>query len=161
MSLELTLIPQMLAVITASAGAGSAAVGQTLDEARAANAVAVRTRMKDVTLLKLALADVGGTQVQDVDGGVRTTIRDQSLTLVRGDDGIWTVHLESADGSTPDREAALELIAELDVAYAARVQAAVAQRIRERAHDAGFELVSETRDDDDTVTMLLNVRNRG
>ena len=38
------------------------------------------------------------------------------------------------------------------------MQQTVASRIRERAASAGFELVSETRDDDDTVTMVLDVK---
>ena len=53
---------------------------------------------------------------------------------------------------------ATALIQRLDAAYALRVQHAVAERIRTRADTAGFELVSETRDEDDTVTMVLNVK---
>jgi hypothetical protein len=53
---------------------------------------------------------------------------------------------------------ASDLVARLDGAYAARVQSAVAARIRAQADSAGFELVSETRDEDATVTMVLNVR---
>ena len=35
---------------------------------------------------------------------------------------------------------------------------AAATAERSRADTAGFELVSETRDEDDTVTMVLNVK---
>ena len=65
---------------------------------------------------------------------------------------------QRADGRELAEAEAAELVSRLDAAYALRVQQTVAARIRERAASAGFELVSESRDDDDTVTMVLDVK---
>ncbi len=185
MSVTILLIPAALAAASLAGGAGLTAaarsrndaadgtsVGSDATDASDANAstvMSVRTRMKDEGLLHAALEDLGAEDIGIADGstvagdvsaadGVSARIGDLRLTMSLTADEVWEAHVEREDGLDVDESAAADLIARLDAAYAARVQSAVADRIRARADSAGFELVSETRDDDATVTMVLTVR---
>jgi len=169
MSVTLILIPAALAAATAISAAGGIGALTQLgrDDADAHDDVAVesgprpievRTRMKDPDLLGDALRDIGATGV-DFDGDALTaTIEGIEVDMARTEDGVWAAHFQRADGRELAEAEAAELVARLDAAYALRVQQTVAARIRERAATAGFELVSESRDDDDTVTMVLDVK---
>lgn len=171
MSVSLLLIPAALAAaaavgVTGVAGAVSMTAGDNADAGtggsgegtREAVPVAVQTRMKDPELLARALADIGASRVESRGDVVAAAVDDVEIEMSRTEDDVWAAHLRLADGRELAASEAAALIARLDVAYAARVQRAVAERIRARADAAGFELVSETRDDDDTVTMVLNVK---
>lgn len=178
MSVTLLLIPGALAIAGAVGGVGAlGAAVQSRQEQRAGSRervdesaaergarggderadgpmpVQVRTRMKDATLLAAALEDLGAAELAVADGEVSATLGARRLEMQRDDDGIWEAHVAGAN----EAEAG-ELIASLDAAYALRVQQTVAERIRQRAGDAGFSLLSETRQEDRSLTMVLEVR---
>lgn len=164
MSISLILIPAALAAAAALGGTGvigaiAATSGDRTDPGGGeAVPISVQTRMKDPELLAAALADLGATSVSAGDGSVTATVDGLEIEMARTDDGVWGAHLQRVDGHDVTEAEATELVARLDAAYARHVQRAVAERIRSRADQAGFELVSETRDDSDTVTMVLNVK---
>lgn len=166
MSISLILLPAALAAAAAVGGTG--ALGAIALNSGAKNdpgpgqteavPIAVQTRMKDPDLLAAALADLGATDASISDGVLTATIDGIEVVMSRTEDGVWGAHLSRVDGHEVTEAEATALMTQLDAAYARHVQRAVAERIRSRADQAGFELVSETRDDDDTVTMVLNVR---
>jgi len=166
MSISLILLPAALAAAAAVGGTG--ALGAIALNSGAKNKpgpgqteavpIAVQTRMKDPDLLAAALADLGATDASISDGVLTATIDGIEVVMSRTEDGVWGAHLSRVDGHEVTEAEATALMTRLDAAYARHVQRAVAERIRSRADRAGFELVSETRDDDDTVTMVLNVR---
>ena len=163
MSVTLVLIPLALAAAAAAGGVG--ALGATVMAKSSgavssgpAPAVRVRTRMKDSTLLADALSNLGATDVSVTRSRVVATVDGVSLTMTVTDEGVWEAHVESLDGRIVTSDSATELVQRLDASYAAMVQQAVAEKIRLRAESSGFDLVSETREADDTVTMVLNVR---
>lgn len=175
MSVSLLLVPVALAVAASVGTAGIAGIASTFssnddneteaertpataDTAREAATVSVRTRMKDPTLLGAALEDIGALRVRVGGDEVSATIEGVTVTMTKTPEGIWAAHFTAVDGRDVDAAEASALVSRLDAAYATRVQQAVAERIRTRADAAGFDLVSETRDADDTVTMVLNVK---
>lgn len=184
MSVTILLIPAALAAASLAGGTGLTAAlaarrearedGSTSSEARngetrngetrsdeIGTAVNVRTRMKDRDLLDAALADLGAVDVSVGEAEVSAHVDGHVLTMTLTDEDVWEAHFVREDGLDADTTVAEDVIARLDAAYARRVQTAVAERIRARADAAGFELVSETRDEDATVTMVLNVRQGG
>lgn len=172
MSVTLLLIPAALAAATVAGTAGTAGVLSMLGGERAGGEieredevataaprpVEVRTRMKDPTLLADALRALGATGVESVEGDILAEVDGIALRLSRTPDEVWQIHAERVDGFELAEADAVALAERLDAAYAAEVQRAVAARIRARADAAGFELSSETRDDDDTLTMVLTVK---
>ncbi|GAB3618207.1 hypothetical protein GCM10027416_27640 [Okibacterium endophyticum] len=123
--------------------------------------LSVRTRMKDEGLLAEALRDLGAVDIDLTADALAAVVDGVALDMAKTVDGIWEAHLTGADGGDVDEVTARDLLNRLDAAYAARVQTAVAERIRSRAEASGFELVSETTEEDSTVTMVLNVRTGG
>lgn len=174
MSVTMLLVPAALAAATVAGTAGTAGVLSMLggerargeidrdrevgDATAAPRPVEVRTRMKDPTLLADALRALGATGVESVEGDILAEVDGIALRLSRTPDEVWQIHAERVDGSELAEADAVALAERLDAAYAAEVQRAVAARIRARADAAGFELSSETRDDDDTLTMVLTVK---
>lgn len=170
MSVTLLLIPVALAAATVAGTSGVAGVvsmlvdenasterGETAD-VDAPRPIAVQTRMKDEGLLMAALHQMGARGLVAAGGEIAAEIDGLALRLVRTPDQIWQLHVERVDGheiASPDAVAVAE---RLDASYAGQVQRAVAERIRTRADAAGFELTSETRDEDDTLTMVLTVK---
>ena len=163
MSVTILLVPLVLAAVGAAGGVGVlGAVTMSKDTDAAtpgqAPAVRVRTRMKDSTLLAEALSNLGATSVEVSRSQVTADVDGVALTMTLTDDGIWEAHVESLDGRVITEKIATDLVQRLDAEYAASVQQAVAEKIRARADSSGFDLVSETRENDNTVTMVLNVR---
>jgi hypothetical protein len=167
MSVSIILIPAAIAAIasmaaggaaTAGIGAGIAGAIKSMSGGGQAEVLQVRTRMKDRALLEQALEDLGAVDVE-VGDEVAATVDGVNLVMQASPEGIWAANFTAAKGA-PEvaTDVATRLAERLDAAYAARVQTAVAERIREKATDAGLELVSETVDDDQSVTMTLNVR---
>ena len=158
MSVTLVLLPIAFAAAAAAGGAG--VLGATLT-AKSKNSddsrpeIRVRTRMKDSTLLTAALRNLGATAVKVSNTRVTAKLAGASLTMTLSEDAVWEAHVEGRDVTVLS---ATELLHRLDFEYAAGVQQAVAAKIRARAESSGFDLVSETREADDTVTMVLNVR---
>lgn len=163
MSVSIVLLPIAIAAIASAIGAGGgAAIGAGVSARKGGpSTVQVATRMKDLTLLQAALQDIGATATQATDAEVRATLGDINLTMTKNAEGIWEAHFESTSGAVVDENYVGGLITHLDRAYAARVQSAVAEKIRLRADSAGLDLVSESVDEDQTVTMVLNVRQGG
>ena len=162
MSVTLILLPLALAAAAAAGGVGVigatvTAKGGTPDE-QARPEIRVRTRMKDSTLLADALTNLGATAIDVSRTRVTAEVDGVSLTMTLTEDAVWEAHVEGLDGRDVTVVSATELLQRLDTEYAAMVQQAVAAKIRARAEGSGFELVSETREADDTVTMVLNVR---
>lgn len=167
MSVSLILIPAAIAAVTAISATGvggilslggRAEAEESSDVGDAARPVAVQTRMKDPELLGDALRDIGALNVSVTGDGITAELDELTIAMTRTPEGIWAAHLERLDGHELAASDATALVQRLDAAYALRVQQAVAERIRSRADTAGFELVSETRDEDDTLTMVLNVK---
>jgi hypothetical protein len=165
MSVTLILLPVALAAASAAGGIGAlgalfAAKGgnESGNDSGPAGEVRVRTRMKDSTLLADALTNLGASAIDVSRTRVTAELDDVSLTMTLTDDGVWEAHVEGRDGHEVTLLSATELLQRLDGEYAGMVQRAVAEKIRARAESSGFDLVSETREADDTVTMVLNVR---
>lgn len=173
MSVSLILVPTALAIAAAVGGTGIAGIaslrddsaasaagggGGTADQQQELRPVEVQTRMKDPTLLGAALGDLGAGRIDVAADRISAELEGVLLQMERTPDGVWAAHLSASDGRVVHEDEAAALITRLDAAYARRVQQTVAERIRQRADGAGFELVSETRDEDDSVTMVLAVR---
>ncbi|MBX0299187.1 hypothetical protein K2F54_04260 [Cryobacterium sp. 1639] len=161
MSVTLILLPIALAAAAAAGGVGvlgAAVTAKAGDGAGPAAQIRVRTRMKDSTLLADALTNLGATAITVSRSRVTAKLDGVTLTMTLTDDGVWEAHVEGRDGNEVTVLSATELLQRLDGEYAAMVQQAVAEKIRARAETSGFDLVSETREADDTVTMVLNVR---
>ncbi|POH66714.1 hypothetical protein C3B61_09215 [Cryobacterium zongtaii] len=161
MSVTLILLPLALAAAAAAGGVGAigaAVTAKGTDGAGSRPAIRVRTRMKDSTLLADALTNLGATAIDASRSRVTAEIDGVSLTMTLTEDSVWEAHVEGLDGRDVTVASATGLLQQLDTEYAAMVQQAVAAKIRARAAGSGFELVSETREADDTVTMVLNVR---
>ena len=162
MSVTLILLPLALAAAAAAGGVGVLGASVTAvkggNESGPAAEIRVRTRMKDSTLLADALTNLGASAIDVSRTRVTAELHGVSLTMTLTDDGVWEAHVEGRDGHEVTLVSATELLQRLDGEYAAMVQRAVAEKIRARAESSGFDLVSETREADDTVTMVLNVR---
>jgi hypothetical protein len=161
MSVSLILLP--IGLLAAAAAGGVAAdasrpAADRAEQAAAAPAVRVRTRMKDVGLLGAALTLLGAVDVTTGEADVSGTVGDAVVTMRRTDQGVWEAHVAGAAGQEIGERDAVALVRALDGAYAAMVQQAVARKIRERADSAGFELTSEHVERDDTLTMVLTVK---
>jgi hypothetical protein len=144
-SIEIVLIPLAIAAISAWQAKSSA------DEA-GRQVIAVGTRMRDEKLLQRALADTKAEVTHD--GTVITaTWSTREGRFSRDLNGIWSVHFI---GETSLAEASA-IVSLVDAAYGLRVQQEVLARLRERAPAAGMEVESETIEDDQSVTLVLNV----
>lgn len=147
MSIEIVLVPLAFAAIVA---AREAKVART-EAGR--QMVTVATRMRDEHLLQRALADTGAT-VTATPGEIVASWTDLRGRFTKDADGIWAVHL-SGDVTY---ERASALVAAVDAAYGRHVQTAVLARLKEKAPSAGMDIESETVEDDQSVTLVLTVR---
>ncbi|MEV4619389.1 hypothetical protein AB0J74_11860 [Asanoa sp. NPDC049573] len=147
MSVSLILIPAALAV-AAAIQAGAVDTGGTV--------CTVSTRMRDSTLLAAALRETGAVVETDTDRVVAVW---QGVTarFTRDAEGIWAAHF-SGD---VDEARAVAIVGRLDTAYGRQVQAAVLERLRDRAPAAGLRLESETVTDDAAVRLVFAVEQRG
>ena len=145
MSIEIVLIPLALAAVSAYQAKKSA------DEA-GQQTVAVGTRMKNEHLLQEALAD-SGASVRASSGELVADWGAVEGRFVKDASGIWAVHFS---GSTTSEEA-MALVKSVDTAYGRRVQQEVLARLRQRAPEVGMSVESETVEDDQSVTLTLNV----
>lgn len=145
MSVEIVLIP--LAIAAASAWKASRPAGRS-----GPTYLQVATRMRDRSLLQRALGDVGAT-VTEHDAQLQASWDTIAATMTQTADGIWTAHFPSET----QEEHATELLRDLDIAYARRVQEAVVARLREQAPSAGMTIESERIEPDRTVTLVFNV----
>ena len=158
MSVSVLLIPAAIAAV-AAVNSAIDNKAQSREAAKAQEAavpqVQVRTRMRDLDLLQAALADTQAQITRAAKDSLEAAWTDATAVFDRDAEGIWQVHFSGAD---VDRRRAAEIVQAIDDAYARRVQQAVVRKLRERAHTAGLELASETVEEDQSVTMVLNVR---
>jgi hypothetical protein len=143
MSLELLLVPAAIAAV----GAWRARVGSH------AATCAVQTRWRDNDVLTAALVDVGAVNVTIDDGAVRAECEEMAVSFTRQADDIVIAHF-AADA---DPQRAVAVVEAVDAAYVRRVQDAVVERVRTRVDELGYVVVSESVDDDDTVTMIVDL----
>jgi hypothetical protein len=148
MSVSLILIPVALAAATAiQARASRGAGGGTI--------CTVSTRMRDSALLGAALRETGAV-VTDGTDQVDAAWAGVEARFTRGADGVWTAHFRG----DVDEARAVGIVQRLDAAYGRQVQAAVVERLRDRAPAAGLRLESETVTDDAAVRLVFAVEQR-
>ncbi|GIF75081.1 hypothetical protein [Asanoa siamensis] len=143
MSVSLILVPAALAaaaVIQARAGGTTCTVS---------------TRMRDSGLLAAALRETGAV-VTDATDRIDALWAGVTAAFTRDAEGVWAAHFRGG----VDEERAVEIVRRLDVAYGRKVQAAVVERLRNRAPAAGLRLESETVTDDAAVRMVFAVERR-
>ncbi|MEV0251792.1 hypothetical protein AB0H76_34745 [Nocardia sp. NPDC050712] len=145
MSISLILVPLAVAAAAKAASAGGSAQPNTCT---------VATRLRDPRLLTLALGDTGATAMQSGPDAIDAAWADLVAQLRRGADGIWQAHFTG----TGDEQRCVDTVLAIDQAYGQRVQAEVLHKLRDRAPQAGMDLVSETQNSDRSVTMVLEVR---
>ena len=143
MSLEILLIPVAMAAYAA---------WQARAEAGAHNCL-VETRWRHIGLLTQALEDLGAESISATADSTSATINGVATTFSRGEDGIMTAHFPR-ETNVDD---AVAIVNEVDSAYTRRVQDAVYRRIRSRVSELGYEIDSEAVDDDETITLVVNV----
>ena len=159
MSVSVLLVPFAIAAVAAvNAAVDNKAKNHETnkaDQVESVPQVQVRTRMRDLNLLQAALADTQAEVTHAAENSIEAAWTDAAAVFDRDAEGIWQVHFS---GEGVDRRRAGEIVQAIDHAYARRVQHAVVRKLRDRAHTAGLELASETVEEDQSVTMVLNVR---
>lgn len=160
MSISIVLIPAAIAAATWAASHGEKR------ESEGRTVIGVSTRMRDAGLLAGALTDTSALVTpQSADSLIA---RWQNVTAhfhrdpARAD-AAWQVDFigqgraERREMSQVTEESVQGIVAAVDAAYGRRVQQAVLARLRERAPLAGMTIASETVDDTDTVTVVLDL----
>jgi co-chaperonin GroES (HSP10) len=135
MSISIVLVPIAIAAVSAWA-----ASRRDTDE-RGRTICQVQTRMRDDRLLGAALTDTRA-KVNVGDGVITADWQGARGEFERDEQGIWQ---------------ARNIVLAIDQAYGRRVQQAVLTRIRDQASSAGMSIESEHVDDDDNVTLVLNL----
>jgi len=140
MSIEIILVPLAVAAY------GSWKARSIQNE----NVLVVETRLKDSKLLAQALGAMGGSSIE-IDGSkVEAVISKRRVSFSPNIEGILTAHVD-----TNDRDEAIGLLVEVDRQYGLQVQTAVLQRVKDRADRLGMNIVSQIKDDDGSVSILL------
>lgn len=147
MSIEVVLIPVAIAAV------GAWRVSRPEPGVSARTVCRVATRMRDADLLRTALGDTGAAVLAAEDARIVADWSGVRATFGRGDDGIWSAHLEGE----LDESRAVDIVTAVDQAYGRRVQQAVVARLLERAPTAGLSVESRSVGEDDSVTVVLGV----
>lgn len=150
MSLSILLLPAAIAYVGIKHARGT-------PEEREGHFVKVSTRMKDTVLLKQALADIGGevrTSKYVGKNDLMVDWGDEQGVFTLNDDGIWSVHFTF----TKNFVRANQIIEDLDRAYGLRVQEQVVRRLISNSAAAGLNLESVERNDEDEVTIVLEIQ---
>ena len=114
------------------------------------NVLLVETRLKDSTILAATLHSMGGTSVSVDEGVVRAIIGNRSVSFQSDSNGVLTAHVD-----TKDQEEAISLLLEVDRQYGIQVQAAVVERVKQRAGSLGMNVISQIKGEDGSVNMIL------
>lgn len=146
MSISLVLIPLAMAAV----GAWQASRKETDADGR--TVCHVQTRMRDSELLVAALTDTGAAVTRSAEA-ITGNWRGVRAQFQRDSSGIWQVDFTGE----VDEQRAAEIVVAIDQAYGRQVQQTVLARLRARAPSAGMTVASETVEDDDSVTLVLNV----
>ena len=120
-----------LEILLIPLGMAAYAAWQARAEANAQDCL-VETRWRHTALLAQSLDDLGANAIEATVDSTSATINGVAVTFARGADGIIT-------------------------AYTRRVQDVVYHRVRQRVSELGYEVDSETVDDDETITLVVNV----
>lgn len=145
MSLSIVLVPAAIAAVSAAQAAFA-------KDDQGQVAVAVTTRMRDQGLLCHALTDIGARVTQHHES-IEAEWAGATATFARDLEGVWSAHF--SDNVTQDQ--ATGLVTRLDQAYGRRVQQAVVARLLDQAPQAGMSVEKQTVEDDQSVTLVLNV----
>jgi hypothetical protein len=146
MSISLVLIPLAMAAV----GAWQASRKETDADGR--TVCHVQTRMRDSELLIAALTDTQAAVTRSAQTitadwhGVRAQFQ-------RDSSGIWQVDFTGE----VDEQRAPEIVIAIDQAYGRQVQQTVLAKLLDRAPSAGMTIASQTMEDDESVTLVLNV----
>ena len=114
------------------------------------NFLLVETRLKDSAILAATLHSMGGTSVSVDEGVVRAIIGNRSVSFQSDSNGVLTAHVD-----TKDQEEAISLLLEVDRQYGIQVQAAVVERVKQRAGSLGMNVISQIKGEDGSVNMIL------
>ena len=146
MSVSIVLLPLAIAAVSAWQ-----ASRQEVD-AEGRTVCHVQTRMKDQDLLGAALRDTHA-DVSAVTDKLVARWLGVDAEFKRDAQGIWQADFTG----DVDVDRASAVVAAIDVAYGRQVQQAVLARLRHRAPAAGMSIASETIEEDNSVTLVLNV----
>ena len=114
------------------------------------NVLMVETRLKDSALLAMAIQAMGGTSVE-VDGGVvQAEVGNRKVSFRSDSSGILTAHVD-----TKNQDEATSLLLEVDKQYGIQVQAAVVERVKQRAGGLGMNFVSQVTGEDGSINIIL------
>jgi hypothetical protein len=149
MSVEIVLIPLAIAAVMAARSRQT----QRSKTSTGHHITTVSTRMNDSEVLLAALDDMG-VDASWRDGVATFRWQDHSVRLDRNDDGLWRLVF----GGLIADDRALACATALDEAYCRVLQRVVLQQIRERAFLAGTVLRDEVVNEDQSVTLTLEVR---
>ena len=114
------------------------------------NVLIVETRLKDSAILAATLHSMGGTSVNVDEGVVRAIVGNRSVSFQSDSNGLLTAHVD-----TKDQEEAISLLLEVDRQYGIQVQAAVVERVKQRAGSLGMNVISQIKGEDGSVNMIL------
>jgi hypothetical protein len=140
MSLEIILVPLAIAAY------GSWKARSMAKD----NVLIVETRLKDSAILAATLHSMGGTSVNVDEGVVRAIVGNRSVSFQSDSNGLLTAHVD-----TKDQEEAISLLLEVDRQYGIQVQAAVVERVKQRAGSLGMNVISQIKGEDGSVNMIL------
>lgn len=143
MSIEVLLIPVALGVAAWQARKDSTADAKVLQ---------ISTRLKDPRLLGESLTALGA-RVEQADEITTACWPEVTVSFTPGEDGI--LHAYCKDPGKEDL--VLERISELDRTYARLVQRNLVDRVRAQADSMGMRLESQVVNDDDSVSLSLEV----
>lgn len=114
------------------------------------NVLMVETRLKDSALLAMAIQAMGGTSVE-VDGGVvQAVVGNRKVSFRSDSSGVLTAHVD-----TKNQDEATSLLLEVDKQYGIQVQAAVVERVKQRAGGLGMNFVSQVTSEDGSINIIL------
>lgn len=114
------------------------------------NVLMVETRLKDSALLAMAIQAIGGTSVE-VDGGVvQAVVGNRKVSFRSDSSGVLTAHVD-----TKNQDEATSLLLEVDKQYGIQVQAAVVERVKQRAGGLGMNFVSQVTSEDGSINIIL------
>jgi hypothetical protein len=140
MSLEIILVPLAIAAY------GSWKARSMAKD----NVLIVETRLKDSAILAATLHSMGGTSVNVDEGVVRAIVGNRNVSFQSDSNGLLTAHVD-----TKDQEEAISLLLEVDRQYGIQVQAAVVERVKQRAGSLGMNVISQIKGEDGSVNMIL------
>jgi len=114
------------------------------------NVLMVETRLKDSALLAMAIQAMGGTSVE-IDGGVvQAVVGNRKVSFRSDSSGVLTAHVD-----TKNQDEATALLLEVDKQYGIQVQAAVVERVKQRAGGLGMNFISQVTSADGSINIIL------